>query len=54
MKLRFLIAAAGGLHWGIFIVRKHVPIGVLVEELALYWEASEAEEWVDRIEWLTV
>jgi uncharacterized protein involved in high-affinity Fe2+ transport len=39
-------AATGGQHWGIFVVRKHVPLGSLVEELYLYWEASEAEEWI--------
>ncbi len=47
-------AAAGGQHWGIFIVRKHAPLGALIKELSLYWEASEAEEWIDRIEWLTI
>lgn len=47
-------AATGGQHWGIFVVRKHVPLGLLLEELHLYWEASEAEEWIDRIEWLNL
>lgn len=47
-------AVAGGQHWGIFVVRKYVPLGLLVDELYLYWEASEAEEWIDRVEWLVV
>lgn len=45
-------AAAGFQHWGVFVVRKDAPIGALADELYLYWEASEAEEWIDRTEWL--
>jgi hypothetical protein len=44
--------AAGGHHWGIFEVRKEAPIASLIEEIYLYWSASEAEEWIDRVEWL--
>jgi hypothetical protein len=47
-------AAAGGQHWGIFVVRKEGPLGSLIDELHLYWEASEAIEWIDQIEWLAV
>jgi hypothetical protein len=47
-------AAGGGQHWGIFEVRKDAPLGALAELIALYWEASEAEEWIDRVEWLDV
>jgi hypothetical protein len=46
--------AAGGQHWGIFVVRKSAPFGLLAAELYLYWEASEAEEWINRIEWITL
>jgi hypothetical protein len=46
--------AAGHQHWGIFVVRKDVPHGRLIDELVLYWEASEEEEWIDRFEWLAV
>jgi hypothetical protein len=45
-------AAAGFRHWGIFVISKDAPIGALADELYLYWEASEAEEWIDRTEWL--
>jgi hypothetical protein len=45
---------AGHRHWGIFVVRIEVPLGRLIEELVLYWEASEADEWIDRVEWLAV
>lgn len=47
-------AAAGFRHWGVFVVRKDAPIGALADELQLYWEASEAEEWIDRTEWLAL
>ena len=47
-------ATAGFQHWGIFVVSKEAPIGALAAELHLYWEASEAEEWIDRMEWLQV
>jgi hypothetical protein len=47
-------AANGGRHWGIFEVRKDAPLGALAELIALYWEASEAEEWIDRVEWLDI
>lgn len=44
--------AAGGHVWGIGWVRPQTTIGRLVEELYLIWSASEAEEWLDRVEWL--
>lgn len=44
--------AAGGHLWGIFWVRPGTPIGQLARDLHLVWEASEAEEWVDQLDWL--
>ncbi len=46
--------AKGGHYWGIFEVRKNVPLQVLIEEIYLYWSASEAEEWLNRFEWLSI
>ena len=46
--------AAGGMYWGIFEVRKDAPLSQLTELIYLYWEATEAEEWIDRVEWLAV
>lgn len=46
--------ATGGIHWGIFEVRKKAPLGLLAELISLYWEATEAEEWIGRIEWLVI
>jgi hypothetical protein len=45
--------AAGGHHWGIFmLVQTRVSFGQLAEELYLLWEASEAKEWIDQRRWL--
>ncbi len=46
--------ASGGHHWGIFQVRKHAPLLRLAEILHLYWSVTEAEEWIDVMEWLSV
>jgi hypothetical protein len=40
-------------HWGIFEVRRDAPLKSLIDEIQLYWSASEAEEWIDRGEWLS-
>jgi hypothetical protein len=45
-------AAEGGHHWGIVWTRPGVRIGPLAEALYLIWVASEAEEWLDRTEWI--
>ena len=34
---------------GVIIVSRKVPIEVVIEELILIWEASSAEEWINRI-----
>jgi len=44
--------AAGGHLWGVFYTRSGTPIGLLAREIFLIWEASEAEEWIDRIDWI--
>lgn len=46
--------AAGNHHWGVFLVRKDAPLRLLAEVLFVYWEVTEAEQWVDLIEWLPV
>ncbi|HEY1011915.1 MAG TPA: DUF5615 family PIN-like protein [Herpetosiphonaceae bacterium] len=45
-------AAEGGQHWGIVWVRLDVGYGRLAEEILLLWEVYEAEEWIDRTEWI--
>lgn len=34
---------------GVFLLRSTLPIRVMIEELVLVVEASEAEEWVNRV-----
>jgi hypothetical protein len=44
--------AAGGQHWGIFLLRPQTGIGQLAEALYLLWEGSDATEWINRVAWL--
>ena len=44
--------ASGGRIWGLFWVRPRTPIGQLAQELMLVWETTQAEEWIDRVEWI--
>lgn len=44
--------AAGGHHWGVYLVLQTASIGQIVDGLYLLWAVSEAEEWKDRMEWL--
>jgi hypothetical protein len=34
---------------GVFWVRQDLPVGEAIETLLLIWEASEADEWVNRL-----
>ena len=34
----------------VFILSQYLPIRHAVEELLMFWEASEAEEWIDSIQ----
>jgi ACT domain-containing protein len=34
---------------GVLIISQSLPIGKAIEALILVWEASTAEEWIDRI-----
>lgn len=43
---------AGGRVWGVVWVRTGTPISVIARELALIWAATEAEEWLDVLEWI--
>jgi hypothetical protein len=44
--------AAGGHHWGIFHLRPGATMAQITDSMCLLWEASDAAEWVDRLEWL--
>jgi hypothetical protein len=39
---------------GVFIISPDLPLGLAAEELITAWEASEAEEWIDTIQFLTL
>ncbi len=44
--------AAGGHLWGLLWIRPGTPTGKLAQELCLIWEASEAEEWHNQLDWV--
>jgi hypothetical protein len=37
---------------GVILLREAIPIATAIEELALIWNASDAEEWVNRLIWI--
>jgi predicted nuclease of predicted toxin-antitoxin system len=39
-------------HWGILWVRPNTTVSQLAATLHLIWFASEAEEWIDRTDWV--
>ncbi|MDY7013540.1 MAG: DUF5615 family PIN-like protein [Cyanobacteriota bacterium] len=44
--------AAGGHIWGLFWLRPYATMGEWAEELFAVWEASDAEEWIDIVDWI--
>ncbi len=38
--------------WGLFWIRPTTTIGKLAEELIIIWETSEAEEWINVLDWI--
>lgn len=44
--------AAGRHHWGILETKDDMSLAQLIEQMLMFWGASEAEEWVDRVEYL--
>jgi len=44
--------ASGAHHWGILEIRPKTLVKELIESICLLWEASEAEEWFDQIQWI--
>jgi hypothetical protein len=37
---------------GVFLLSQDLPISIAVEELLMIWEASEAEEWSNTLQYL--
>jgi hypothetical protein len=44
--------ATGGHIWGLFWVRPSASLGRWAEEIVIVWETSEAEEWIDKLDWI--
>ncbi|NER37791.1 MAG: hypothetical protein F6J93_28170 [Oscillatoria sp. SIO1A7] len=44
--------ANGGRIWGLFWTRPGSSLGDRAQELFLIWEVSEAEEWIDTLDWI--
>ncbi len=44
--------AEGGRIWGLFWIRPRTPMGQLAQQLMLVWETTEAEEWIDKLDWI--
>ena len=38
--------------WGLLWVRPKTSIGELAETIYLLWEASEAQEWINVVDWI--
>lgn len=39
-------------HWGVLWIRPDAGLGAIASDLHLIWLASEAEEWLDRTDWI--
>ena len=37
---------------GVFLLREAIPVPIAINELALIWSATEAEEWIGRLVWI--
>jgi len=44
--------ASGGHLWGVLWIRRGTPMGQIARELFLVWQASNADEWIDRLDWI--
>jgi len=38
--------------WDLFWIRPETSLGALSQELCLIWETSEAEEWINNLDWI--
>lgn len=53
MPAHFRALRESGKHsGGVFLIPQTLDIGTAIDELLLIWLASEASEWIDRLEWL--
>ena len=52
MPAHFTRFTSGAQTPGVILLREATPISTAIEELVLIWNASEAEEWADRLAWI--
>ena len=52
MPAHFSRFKAGAQSPGVILLREVATISSVIEELILIWNASDAEEWVDRLVWI--
>ncbi|MGD1701428.1 hypothetical protein [Dapis sp. BLCC M229] len=38
--------------WGLFWLSSEITLGRLAEEVWMIWQTSEAEEWIDKTDWI--
>jgi hypothetical protein len=38
--------------WGLFWIHPTTTMGKLAEELIMIWETTEAEEWINVVDWI--
>ena len=43
---------AGNQSSGVFLIPQSIDVGTAIEELLFIWLASDASEWVNRLQWL--
>jgi hypothetical protein len=37
---------------GVFLAAQRTPVGIVADAITLIWAVSEAEEWIDRVEFI--
>lgn len=52
MPGRFARYISRGPSPGVILLRAAIPIATAIEELALIWNASDADEWINRLIWI--
>ena len=52
MPAHFARFVIGSRSPGVIVLREAIPIATAIEELMLIWNASEAEEWINRLAWI--
>ena len=52
MPAHFVRFTAGAHSPGLILLREAIPISIAIEELILIWNASDAEEWINRLAWI--